>query len=85
MCTVAEACWFSICVAIAIAVLIGTAKPWVVPSSSNELALEPAVSMPMTWPAPLTSGPPESPGWMSALVWIRPVSCSEVPEPRRSR
>ena len=36
------------------------------------------MSIPMTWPAELTSGPPESPGWIGALVWISPVSCSEL-------
>src|SRR5215470_12118260 len=40
-----------------------------------------AVSTPLTWPWELTSGPPESPAWMSALDWISPDSCSEVPEP----
>ena len=28
----------------------------------------------------LNSGPPESPAWMSALVSISPVSCSELPD-----
>ena len=37
---------------------------------------EAAVLMPMTCPAVLTSGPPESPGWMPALWWMSPVSCS---------
>lgn len=37
--------------------------------------------MPITWPWELTSAPPESPGWMSALVWISPVSCSLTPDP----
>jgi hypothetical protein len=27
--------------------------------------------MPMTWPALLTSGPPELPGLMAASVWMR--------------
>ncbi len=40
-----------------------------------------AVSMPMTWPLVSTRAPPESPGWMSAFTWIRPVSCSLVPSP----
>ena len=31
-----------------------------------------AVFMPTTWPAALTSGPPELPGLMAASVWIRP-------------
>ena len=37
--------------------------------------------MPMTWPEVLTSEPPESPGWMPALVSIRPVRFSELPPP----
>ena len=37
--------------------------------------------MPTTWPAKLTSEPPESPGSIGALVSIIPVSCSELPEP----
>ena len=62
------------------AVSIGMAKAssWT-DDGLNEKPLEAAVSMAMTWPVPLTSGPPESPGWMSALVWIRPPGCSEVP------
>ena len=31
-----------------------------------------AVFMPTTWPAALTSGPPELPGLMAASVWMRP-------------
>ena len=38
-----------------------------------------AVSMPMTWPEVSTSEPPESPGWMSALVSMRPVRFSALP------
>ena len=62
------------------AVLIGMAKPatdccWV------KLTLLPAVSMPMTWPAELTSGPPESPATMFALVWIIPCSVSDLTVP----
>src|SRR2546430_2001326 len=34
--------------------------------------------MPTTWPAALTSAPPESPGLISASDWIMPVSCSEL-------
>ena len=33
-----------------------------------------AVFMPTTWPAALTSGPPELPGLMAASVWMRPSS-----------
>ena len=39
---------------------------------------EAAVFTPTIWPWLLTSGPPESPGWMSALVWISPVRCSDA-------
>ena len=39
--------------------------------------------MPMT-PAELASGPPESPGTMSALVWIIPFRVSEAVEPPSS-
>ena len=35
--------------------------------------------MPMTWADEFTSEPPESPGWMSALVSMRPVRFSELP------
>ena len=41
----------------------------------------PAVSMPMTRPAELTSGPPESPATMFAFVSIIPCSVSEVTAP----
>ena len=40
---------------------------------------EAAVFMPMTTPRIVTSGPPESPGWIGALVWMSPESCSDVP------
>ena len=43
------------------------------------MLLEAAVFMPTTSPEVLSSGPPESPGWMPALVWIRPCSCSALP------
>jgi len=35
--------------------------------------------MPMTSPSVLTSGPPESPGWISPSIWISPASRSESP------
>ena len=41
------------------------------------MPVEAAVSMPMTCPAGLTSGPPESPGWMLAFVSSMPLSCSD--------
>ena len=43
---------------------------WTVMASSS-------VSMPSTSPSMFTSGPPESPGWIGALVAISPVSLSE--------
>ena len=46
---------------------------------------EPAVSIPITAPELSTSGPPESPGWIAALVWIKPESCSLAPPTRRRR
>ena len=42
-----------------------------------------AVFMPTTWPAALTSGPPELPGLMAASVWMRPWS--STPSAARSR
>ncbi len=44
-----------------------------------EMPVEAAVSMPTTSPLVLTRGPPESPGWMPALVSISPLSCSALP------
>ena len=80
MCTVVEEVPASIWSAIDFAWLIGMAKacvcwPW------NCVPCEAAVLMPMIWPAVLTSGPPESPGWIPALWWMSPVSCSDVPAP----
>ena len=60
--------------------LIGIANPV---EACWSLASLPAVSMPMT-PAELASGPPESPGTMSALVWIIPFRFSEAVEPPSS-
>ena len=40
--------------------------------------LDAAVSMPITTPWVLTRGPPESPGFRAASVWMSPVSCSEL-------
>ena len=68
-----------------VAWLIGMANAWVagccdcVPNAVVEMLLEAAVFMPTTSPWVLTSGPPESPGWMPALVWIRPWSRSALP------
>lgn len=71
----------SICAAIDSAWLIGMAKPWVPDGGDevNENPVEAAVSMPITWPAVLTSEPPESPDWTSALTSISPESCSLLP------
>jgi len=41
----------------------------------------PAVIIPITCPAELTSGPPESPGAMLASLRIMPVSCSGAEPP----
>src|SRR5216684_1320616 len=46
-------------------------KPWA----------SPAVIIPITWPAELTSAPPESPGLMAASLWIMPERVSERPLP----
>src|ERR1039458_6707120 len=37
--------------------------------------------MPMTWPEVPTSGPPESPGWMPALISMSPDRFSALPPP----
>ena len=78
--TVVEPWPASICLATAIAPLIGMANPLPAPFWNWNPA-DPAVSIPITWPLSFTSGPPESPGWMSALVSMRPVRFSEVPSP----
>ncbi len=61
--------------------MIGIANPWMVVDCPLKLApvSVPAVSMPTTLPAALTSGPPESPETMSAFIWIMPVRLSELP------
>jgi hypothetical protein len=68
----------SICLLIAIASLIGIAIPSP-PEDCDRDPAEPAVSTPMTCPAVLTNGPPESPGCTSAATWINPESCSLLP------
>ena len=40
--------------------------------TSSSVGLTSAVTMPMTWPSRLTSGPPELPGLTAASIWIRP-------------
>ena len=63
--------------------LIGIVNAWV--ADEAELSwvdpLDPAVSMPITWPWVLVSGPPESPGWIGALDWMSPLSRSELLDP----
>ncbi len=66
-----------ICLAMETAWLMGMANPSVAPAW-NWKPLEAAVSMPITTPCAVTSGPPESPGFSAASVWMRPVSCSEL-------
>ena len=82
MCTVELACPAAIWLVIEIAWLIGIAKPAVASDwSGAKPELLAAVSMPMTWADELTSGPPESPSWIGALVWIMPCSVSSVLAP----
>ena len=52
---------------------IGMTKPMFDAWRSPLLAAT-AVLMPTTWPAALTSGPPELPELIAASVWIRPSS-----------
>src|SRR5207244_1452750 len=64
--------------------LIGIAYPRPVPDcpapNRPVLPAEPAVSIPMTWPEPSTSGPPESPATTSASVAISPDKrCDDPP------
>src|ERR1035437_10562127 len=75
MCTVADELPASIWLAIDSAVLIGIEKAVVGTEVVLEAswgpvwaAVEAAVSMPITGPAVSASGPPDAPGWMSALV-----------------
>ena len=56
--------------------MIGFAKSIGMANPMPCASVETAVLMPMTWPALLTSGPPELPGLMAASVWIRLFSCS---------
>src|SRR5579875_1378333 len=68
----------AICLAIDSASLIGMAYPYTVLPWTELLA---AVSMPITWPAALASGPPESPGSIWALVCSIPCRVSDMPPP----
>ena len=65
----------AICLAMASARLIGMAKPMLVPAPPSDWLFA-AVSMPITWPAALDSGPPESPAAIGALVCSMPCSVS---------
>src|SRR5437867_2428385 len=51
---------------------------------SGNRTLLPAVSMPITAPAALTSGPPDSPATTPASVWTIPCSVSDATTPPRS-
>jgi hypothetical protein len=62
---------------IATASLIGIASP--PPFGAARDPVMPAVSTPMTSPPASTSGPPESPGWISTATWINPARCSTLP------
>ena len=75
ICTPEPGCPAMICLAMVSARLIGMAKPTLCWLAGLPLVLA-AVSMPMTLPVVLASGPPESPGMMSAFVWSMPVSFS---------
>ena len=56
--------------------MIGLATSTGIANPSPWASVETAVLMPMTWPALLTSGPPELPGLMAASVWMRLRSVS---------
>ena len=60
-----------------IASLIGIANP--LPPGPIRKFTDAAVVMPTTCPAPLTTGPPESPARTGAANSMRPVNSSEVP------
>ncbi len=63
--------------ATSLARLPGMAKPTpMLPSPWPEVAI--AVLMPTTWPARLTSAPPELPGLIAASVWIAPAMATPV-------
>ena len=53
------------------------AKPMLLAAASLSLRAT-AVSMPTTWPAASTSGPPELPDEIAASVWISPSRTSPV-------
>ena len=62
------------------ALLVLTAYP-IGDEEVRKLVASPAVIIPITWPAELTSAPPESPGLMVASLWIMPFRVSEWPLP----
>src|SRR4051794_25234377 len=79
ICTVALDCPAAICRAIRSAALIGIAYPAVAVPPFGDCVVVAAVFIPMTSPAALASGPPESPSWIRALVWMVPRNVSDVP------
>ena len=65
-----------------IALLIGIANAVVLPDWPKKSSLcAAAVFIPTTLPSVFTSGPPESPGWIGADIWIMPCRVSELPVP----
>ena len=64
-----------ICWAMLIARVMGIAHPHRAPAPVA-VVTEPAVSMPITRPSALSSGPPESPGWIGASKQMTPSSVS---------
>src|SRR5437879_12615240 len=80
MITSAVACPERTWLTTASALLVLTAYP-IGDEEVRKLVASPAVIIPMTWPAELTSAPPESPGLMVASLWIIPFKVSEWPLP----
>ena len=63
--------------------MIGRARSMAIEKPRFWASATMAVLTATTWPAALTSGPPELPGLMAASVWIRPSS--DTPSVCRSR
>src|SRR5260370_40746922 len=63
-----------------IAALIGMAYA-TVPAERRKRPTDAAVSMPTTRPDVSTRGPPESPGWIGALISMSPLRVSALPPP----
>src|SRR6266566_2563912 len=80
MITSAVACPERTWLTTASALLVLTAYP-IGDEEVRKLVASPAVIIPITWPAELTSAPPESPGLMAASLWIMPFRVSERPLP----